>query len=65
MRFAKSYELSGGFPRKVNIICDHSLLLGFVKNTKTVTGEIVEECVKDLLLPEFSKTKNHEPLTIC
>jgi type II secretory pathway predicted ATPase ExeA len=58
----KVYELSGGFPRRVNIICDHSLLLGFVKNTKTVTGEIVKECVKDLLLPEFSKNQNHESI---
>ncbi len=58
----KVYELSGGFPRRVNIICDHSLLLGFVKNTKTVTGEIVKECVKDLLLPEFSKNQNNESL---
>ncbi len=56
------YELSGGFPRKVNIICDHSLLLGFAKNTETITGEIVKECVKDLLLPEFSKNKNNESL---
>lgn len=56
------YELSGGFPRKVNIICDHSLLLGFAKSAKTVTGKIVKECVKDLLLPEFSKNKLEEPV---
>ncbi len=58
----KVHELSGGFPRKVNIICDHSLLQGFADNVKTVTGEIVEECVKDYLLPEVSKIKNNEHL---
>ena len=56
------YELSNGFPRKINIICDHSLLLGFAKSAETVTDGIVKECVKDLLLPEFSKKKNNASL---
>ena len=54
------YEFSGGFPRSVNIICDHSLLLGFGESTKTVTGEIVKDCAKDLLPPEFLKNKNNK-----
>ena len=56
------YEFSGGFPRRVNIICDHALLLGFGEGAKTITGEIVKECAKDLLLSEFSDNKQNESL---
>ncbi len=56
------YEFSGGFPRSVNIICDHSLLLGFGENKKTITGEIVKECARDLLSQDFSKNKKSKSL---
>ena len=53
------YEFSGGFPRRINIICDHSLLLGFGEDAKTITGNIVKECAKDLLLSESTKNKDN------
>lgn len=56
------YEFSAGIPRRINIICDHALLLGFVQETKTVTGDTVSECVKDLRPPDFSKEPITEPL---
>ncbi len=59
---AKVYDLSGGFPRKVNVICDHSLLLGFGESAETITGEIVEKGVRDLLLPELPKINTSDSL---
>lgn len=53
------YEFSAGIPRRINIICDHALLLGFVRETKTVTGDTVSECAKDLRPPDSSI----EPIT--
>lgn len=37
------YSKSGGIPRRINSICDVSLLTAFSKNMKRVTGDIVEE----------------------
>lgn len=56
------YEFSGGFPRRVNIICDHSLLLGFAEDSKTITGAIVKKCAKDLLLSEVTTNKDNVSL---
>jgi type II secretory pathway predicted ATPase ExeA len=49
------HGFSGGFLRRINIICDHALLSGYIRKTKTVTGAMVKECVKDLCLPVSSK----------
>lgn len=49
------YEFSEGFLRRINIICDHAMLSGYVRETKTVTGEMVKECVSDLCLPVSSQ----------
>ncbi len=40
------YDFSEGIPRKINIICDHALLSGFIKETRILNGEIVRECRK-------------------
>ena len=37
------YEHSGGIPRRINRICDLSLLSGFGKNVNVVDKAIVEE----------------------
>ncbi len=55
------YEFSGGFLRRINIICDHALLSGYVLETKAVTGEMIKECVKDLRLPVSSKATIDTP----
>lgn len=55
------HEFSGGLPRRINVICHHALLAGFVQGTKTVTGEMVEECAKDLLLPSSPQKDKSEP----
>ena len=52
---------SSGYPRLINIICDHALLTGYVKGTKQINAEIIQECIKELqiTLPEL-KTVNQK-----
>ncbi len=39
---------SNGYPRLINIICDHALLTTYVKGKQKVDGAIIKECAKDL-----------------
>ncbi len=52
------FMYSGGFPRRINIICDHALLSGYVKDKKTITGSIVQECAKDLRIPTYVRNRD-------
>ena len=49
---------SGGFPRRINIICDHCLLSGYVKEQKKINAAIVKECAKDLKIPEYVRNRD-------
>jgi type II secretory pathway predicted ATPase ExeA len=42
------HERSGGIPRRINHICDMSLLVGFGKGVKLIDNEIINDVVKDL-----------------
>lgn len=44
------FSFSNGYPRLINIICDHALLTGYVKEVKTIDGEIIKECANGLFL---------------
>ncbi|MFH2066777.1 MAG: AAA family ATPase [Pseudomonadota bacterium] len=44
---------SGGFPRTVNILCDHALLTGYVKGSQKIDREIIRECAEDLRIPVY------------
>jgi general secretion pathway protein A len=55
------YSFSRGYPRLINIICDHALLTGYVKDLTTITPKVLKECTKELSLPgETSKKKVKE-----
>jgi hypothetical protein len=57
----KVYSFSKGYPRLINIMCDHALLTGYVKDLTTVTPKIIRECTKELSLPgETNKNKTKE-----
>ncbi|MBN2060816.1 MAG: AAA family ATPase [Deltaproteobacteria bacterium] len=43
----KIYEHSGGVPRKINNLCDLSLLIGFSSNEKIVGPDIIENIITD------------------
>ena len=40
-----------GFPRRINIICDHCLLSGYVNEKTKITASIVNECAQELKIP--------------
>lgn len=42
------YEQSGGIPRRINQICDMSLLTGFGKQEQVINENVIMEVVKDL-----------------
>ena len=42
------FEYSQGTPRIINIFCDRALLAGFVRETFTITEEIIHSCAKEV-----------------
>ena len=42
------FSFSKGYPRLINIICDRTLLTGYVSETKKIAGAIVKKCADDL-----------------
>ena len=48
---AEIFLFSRGYPRLINIICDHALLTGYVKEVKIIDEMIIKECTDELLLP--------------
>ncbi len=42
------YTFSKGYPRLINIVCDHALLTAFVQGAKQVDDAIVRECAEEL-----------------
>ncbi|MCF8027766.1 MAG: OmpA family protein [Desulfobacteraceae bacterium] len=59
------YEFSAGFPRLINIICDHALLSAYAADKKNISEQIVSECARDLELRAFirpaARTAEHAP----
>ena len=56
--------LSKGYPRLINIICDHALLTGYVKEVKTIDETIIKECENVLLLTgENDDLSENDPKT--
>ena len=54
------YAFSHGFPRRINIICDHSLMSGYAEDLKMITGSIVLDSSKDLQIPEQRREQLQE-----
>ena len=56
----KIYTFSHGYPRLVNIICDHALLTGYSVGKKTIDAAVIKECEKELKIPlnETNKERN-------
>jgi len=42
------FSFSNGYPRLINIICDHALLSGYVREILIITADIINECKEDL-----------------
>jgi len=46
--FDEIHRHSLGIPRKINNVCDMSLMIGFVAKTKTIDTDVVRSAIKDL-----------------
>jgi type II secretory pathway predicted ATPase ExeA len=42
------HALSRGYPRLINIVCDHALLYGYGANRKEIDSQIVRDCSQNL-----------------
>jgi len=42
------HQLSGGVPRLVNLICDRTLLAGYVQSARTITAGMVRQAAKEV-----------------
>ncbi len=52
------FMYSGGFPRRINVICDHALLSGYVNDSQNITAQIVQECAKELKIPAYVQNRD-------
>jgi len=44
----KIYDYSKGVPRRINTICDRALLTGYIREKRTLSGDIVDEVAKEI-----------------
>jgi general secretion pathway protein A len=51
------YSFSQGYPRLINIICDHALLTGYASGIKMIGVNVIKECEKELHIPIDTKKK--------
>ena len=49
---------SGGFPRRINVICDYSLLSGYVNDRNVIDETVVDECARELEIPAQAKERD-------
>jgi general secretion pathway protein A len=52
------YRFSDGYPRLINIVCDHALLTGFVRGEKQISAQIARECADELKIRSFKISKS-------
>jgi general secretion pathway protein A len=45
------YSFANGYPRLINIICDHALLTGYASGLKSIDKKVIQECERELQLP--------------
>lgn len=51
---------SEGIPRRINVICDHCLLTGYIEEKSVISSKIVSECIKDITIPRYTKRPQKE-----
>lgn len=62
---AEIVRACGGIPRRINVVCDNSLLTAFGHKIRPVTPKVVREVVRDLSLKDSSpKTRRRRWLSI-
>lgn len=53
------YKFSEGIPRRINALCDRSLLIAYTKNTSKIDRRIVQLAVHDIGVNYFQKTMSN------
>jgi general secretion pathway protein A len=53
------YKFSEGIPRRINALCDRSLLIAYTKNTSKIDRKIVQLAVHDIGVNYFQKTMSN------
>jgi general secretion pathway protein A len=52
---SRIHTFSKGYPRLINIMCDHAMLTGYAAGLKTITEKVIRECERELRIPlEFA-----------
>jgi len=51
------HAFSQGYPRLINIVCDHAMLTGYSSGIKSIDVNLIRECEKELRLPEMRDAK--------
>jgi len=49
--FLEIFRSTRGYPRIINIICDHALLTGYVFGLKSIDAGVIKECKRELNIP--------------
>jgi len=58
------YEHSRGIPRLINILAEHALLTGYVRELKRIDDRVIEECAAEFRLSGSKDDKDKESVTI-
>ncbi len=58
------YNASLGFPRRINVLCDHALLTGYVQDKRLMDVAIIRECVRELDIPVTHRQPNPKPVHV-
>jgi general secretion pathway protein A len=58
------YEITGGVPRLVNVLCDGALLTGYTRDQATLDGGAIDEVARELHLLDLEAASNGKPTTL-
>lgn len=54
------HKESGGNPRLINIICDHALITGFSQDLRTISKNVIDDCIKEIKLRNEKKLQGSD-----
>ena len=54
------FLFSSGYPRLINIMCDHALLSGYVREVQVINANLIRECREELLVSKKTSDKDTE-----
>ena len=58
------FRFTGGYPRAINIICDHALLTGYASGIQSIDSDVIKECEQELNIRagfDFSRPVTQTP----